>query len=194
MSCFESDSECVLAESRRGGNFRRYEPSKKLRHDPKFPQCTSEALPAATEFSDRNGDGNIPSFVEEAIDKELASELRNPSDALHILAQSEKPEPSEPCAVSVEEERDIHVHGESTATFLDEYELVQKGLVYPDNILDLLHLLVSLDKTEDHDVANLMPDILTIIILIVLLCQPIYSNHLCLTQFANQIFSFSRLF
>lgn len=146
MSCFESDSECVLAESRRGGNFRRYEPSKKPTKGRKVSERTSDALSRMTESIEREVDRNLDSLNKDTIDEQLASELRNPSDALHILAQSEKSESSGSSALRSEEERDALLGGLSTTVSLDEYELFQRGLVHHSNISDLLHLSVSIEQ------------------------------------------------
>ncbi|KAL7905239.1 hypothetical protein GGI35DRAFT_471790 [Trichoderma velutinum] len=140
VSCFESDSECVLAESRRGGNFRRYEPSKKPTKGHKASQRTSGASLRSTKANEKEVDRNLDGLNEDGIDEQLASELRNPSDALHILAQSEKSKASGSSVLPNEEERDGLLRGPSNVVSVDEYELVQRGLVHHSNISELLHL------------------------------------------------------
>ncbi|KAK4062188.1 transcriptional regulator family: Fungal Specific TF [Trichoderma harzianum] len=137
VSCFESDSECVLAESRRGGNFRTYEPSKKSTRSHKASQRTS---PRTTRSTEKEVDRSLDGLNEDVIDEQLASELRNPSDALHILAQSEKSKASGSPVLPNEEERDGFLRGPSNVVSVDEYELVQRGLVNHSNISELLHL------------------------------------------------------
>ncbi|UKZ78793.1 hypothetical protein TrVFT333_006538 [Trichoderma virens FT-333] len=145
VSCFESDSECVLAESRRGGNFRRYEPSKKPTKSRKASQPTSDAPTRTTRSIEKELDRNFDVLNEEVIDEQLASELRNPSDALHILAQSEKSKEMISSVLPSEEGRDVLLRGPSNAVFVDEYELVQRGLVHHSNISELLHLSVGIN-------------------------------------------------
>ncbi|KAL7947113.1 hypothetical protein V8C42DRAFT_352495 [Trichoderma barbatum] len=140
VSCFESDSECVLAESRRGGNFRRYEPSKKPATDSRTSSRTTSAKLRTAKSIEKVPGLNLDVLNDDAIDEQLAAELRNPSDALHILAQSEKSEGSGSSALPSEEERDAPLRGPSSAVFVDEYELVQRGLVQHSNISELLHL------------------------------------------------------
>ncbi|KAF3056970.1 hypothetical protein CFAM422_012566 [Trichoderma lentiforme] len=137
VSCFESDSECVLAESRRGGNFRTYEPTKKSTRSHKASQRTS---PRITRSTEKEVDRSLDGLNEDVIDEQLASELRNPSDALHILAQSEKSKASGSPVLPNEEEHDGLLRGPSNVVSVDEYELVQRGLVNHSNISELLHL------------------------------------------------------
>jgi hypothetical protein len=142
VSCFESDSECILAESRRGGNFRRYEPSKRPAKARTVFRRASNALLRMPEATEKEVDRDLDCLNSGSIAEQLASELRNPSDALHILTQSEKSESSGSSALP-SEEREALLGGLPTAVSLDEYNLVQRGLVHYNNISDLLHLSVS---------------------------------------------------
>ncbi|KAL6859426.1 hypothetical protein J3F83DRAFT_768804 [Trichoderma novae-zelandiae] len=141
VSCLQSNSECVLAESRRGGNFRKYEPNKKqlARNRKASSQRNPDAAPMTIGSIEREPNYTVESMNEDAADGQLASELRNPSDALHILAQSEKPESVASSTLS-EEERDTLSRGPSLAAFVDEYELVERGLIHRTTIGDLLHI------------------------------------------------------
>ncbi|PTB64975.1 hypothetical protein BBK36DRAFT_1203736 [Trichoderma citrinoviride] len=137
VSCLQSNSECVLAESRRGGNFRNYEPNKKQSaRNRKASQRTLDPPPVAAGLTERKSTYHIESLSDNAVDEQLVSELRNPSDALHILAQSEKPESI--ASSTLPQERDDVSRIPSGAAFLSEYELVEKGLIHHTTILDLL--------------------------------------------------------
>ncbi|KAL7935943.1 hypothetical protein V8C35DRAFT_298616 [Trichoderma chlorosporum] len=140
VSCFESNSECVLAESRRGGNFRRYEPGKKSTKSDKASHCTLDAPSRTASFVEKEDYCNFDGSNEDPITEQLASELRNPSDALHILAQSEKSKGSGSSALPMEEERGCSLRESLNATLLDEYELLRKGLIHHLNVSELLHL------------------------------------------------------
>ncbi|KAK1242001.1 hypothetical protein MKX07_007824 [Trichoderma sp. CBMAI-0711] len=70
---------------------------------------------------------------------QLASELRNPSDALRILAQSEKGESAASSTLPEGEPNNLS-HGPYNATFLDEYKLVESGLIHRTAIFELLHI------------------------------------------------------
>lgn len=99
-------------------------------------------------------DRSLDGLNEDIIDEQLASELRNPSDALHILAQSEKSKASGSPVLPNEEERDGLVRGPSNVVTVDEYELVQRGLVHHSNISELLHLSVHIKGREVNFAAN----------------------------------------
>lgn len=135
-----------MAESRRGGNFRTYEPSKKPTRSHRASQRTSGASPRTTRSTEKEVDRSLDGLNEDVIDEQLASELRNPSDALHILAQSEKSKASGSPVLPNEEERDGLLRGPSNVVFVDEYELVQRGLVNHSNISELLHLSVHIKQ------------------------------------------------
>lgn len=154
VSCFESDSECVLAESRRGGNFRRYEPIKKPASRHRASRRASGAPLKTNRPAEKEVDRSLDGLNEDAVDEQLASELRNPSDALQILAQSEKYEASGSSALTSEEESDGILHGPSNAISVDEYELVQRGLIHHNNISELLHLSVDVNQTQVGFAAN----------------------------------------
>ncbi|KAM0251251.1 hypothetical protein ACHAQJ_008284 [Trichoderma viride] len=93
-----------------------------------------------TESVEGEAERDLDSLNSDTIAEQLASELRNPSDALHILTQSEKSGSTRSSALPSEEERDALVGGPPIAVSLDEYDMIQKGLVHRNNISDLLHL------------------------------------------------------
>ncbi|ETS03605.1 hypothetical protein M419DRAFT_42274, partial [Trichoderma reesei RUT C-30] len=140
VSCLQSNSQCVLAESRRGGNFRRYEPNKKHpAKNRKAPKRVPDAPPMALESMEREPKRNGERLNGDAIVGQLVSELRNPSDALHILAQSEKGESAASSTLPEGEPNNLS-NGPSNATFLDEYKLVESGLIHRTAIFELLHI------------------------------------------------------
>ncbi|KAL7815499.1 hypothetical protein V8C26DRAFT_401835 [Trichoderma gracile] len=140
VSCLQSNSDCVLAESRRGGNFRRYEPNKKHpARNRKASQRASDAPPVAIRSIESEPTHNIARSDDDAIDEQLASELRNPSDALHILAQSEKGE-SVGSSTLPDVEHDNLSGGPSRGTFIGEYELVERGVIHHAAIFQLLQI------------------------------------------------------
>ncbi|KAL7809325.1 hypothetical protein V8C44DRAFT_334191 [Trichoderma aethiopicum] len=98
-----------------------------------------DAAPMTVKFVEREPHHHIEGLNGQAIDEQLASELRNPSDALHILAQSEKGDLVASSTLP-EVEQDSLPHGPSNATFLDEYELIQRGLIHRTTISELLHI------------------------------------------------------
>lgn len=191
VSCLQSNSQCVLAESRRGGNFRRYEPNKKHpAKNRKAPKRVPDAPPMALESMEREPKRNGERLNGDAIVGQLVSELRNPSDALHILAQSEKGESAASSTLPEGEPNNLS-NGPSNATFLDEYKLVESGLIHRTAIFELLHMSVN-----RHKVNVARPLLLTralvipaTIILIVPLCRHTCLARLLLTEFSNPTFS-----
>lgn len=90
---------------------------------------------------------NRDSLNDDVVNEQLASELRNPSDALHILAQSEKVE-SVASSTLPEVEHDNLARGPSSATYVDEYELVERGLIHHTTIFELLHMSVNCPEAD----------------------------------------------
>lgn len=110
---------------------------------------------------------------QEADDEDLRMELRNPSDALHILARSgesssQKDPSARPSASEIQSKgnRPGHASGSGPAhpasgthaagqgasdpnyeipsnMVLDDYELVRRGLLHPSVLPELLHMLVA---------------------------------------------------
>lgn len=148
VACYESGSECILAKSRRGGNFRHYR---------RLPRTNSVAgqsdntpgLPSGEPSNDegrtsRDGSSDV-----------LTMELRNPSDALQILALSSDP-PQECQNINGPRTTDTALRGRSNAshgaenhthsihTAFDDYELVLKGVLRPGLVSELLLKYVGL--------------------------------------------------
>lgn len=179
VSCHDSGSQCVLVESRRGGNFRSSRPGQGATHSSQrstrsqgnargvvaVPSISEhdEATPS-TYDSEMDHDGD----EERTTDDSLRMELRNPSDALQILARSSvvssnrpsghhrrqhrhssaaeaptitsMPRPSSsfqniPAVSHVDQHRNC---GLPPTTALDNYELVQRGLLHPSVLPELL--------------------------------------------------------
>lgn len=171
VSCHHMGAECVLAKSRRGTKSRAgQQPSSRSLQDSEPPTFhggvsaplvqvdPSEKEPSAPDYSsDDDGYGNNVTV------EDLCVELRNPSDALHILARSDEtrsnlptigncpsggrisgdrthssPQSSKGTAASLESDQvsgtDKHV-----TTALDDYELVKRGLLIPSILPELLN-------------------------------------------------------
>ncbi|KAH8746944.1 hypothetical protein F5883DRAFT_510097 [Diaporthe sp. PMI_573] len=161
VSCHHSGSDCVLAESSRGGNFRLYKPKCRSQSKSGSSQdltrshnATSEELEEATLFSDASANQ-----ADEGIqDDNLDGELRNPSDALHILAQAEgvdRPRPqtrsltrgngqtdsTSPCLKGhgiYEARLKELIDGESPTPVLDDYDLIKQGRLGRNQVVELL--------------------------------------------------------
>lgn len=110
-------------------------------------------------------------YQEESTDENLGMALRNPSDALHILARSGEGQPDPPIGEdpsayggsesvadaatypsttgpsSLARSTPARTHffpapdnNRPTTTILDDYELVQRGLLHPSELPELLHM------------------------------------------------------
>ena len=167
VSCHDSGSECVLTKSRRGGNFRYY------RTGPGMAAADSvEAAPTHSDNVSSSQEAESPvnegSVVREDSGDLLAMELRNPSDALQILAISGYQPPKSPNAATnpgmqgstetiLSQPHRTRLHAQSTSTIFDDYELVQRGLLRPSLVSELLlkfviHFLFSWHRlTVDLD-------------------------------------------
>ncbi|KAK0388201.1 hypothetical protein NLU13_4446 [Sarocladium strictum] len=163
LDCYRSGSQCVLAGSRRGGNFR----TKKL--DSFHPAAASERSPGATTDAHRyssdsedEANGTNPALAaphavvpESVTDTDLCGELRNPSDALQILAQSDDGDQS--IAGTSPLDRDLNgpvaedgdaarrtkirrLNKPSSPRAIEKYELVERGIVSLGTIPELLQL------------------------------------------------------
>ncbi|KAJ5259387.1 hypothetical protein N7478_012368 [Penicillium angulare] len=153
VACHESGSDCVLTKTRRGGNFRHYRTGSQTAaanvDDTAHTYTENISIPIEAESPDdgrsvsRNDSGDL-----------LAMELRNPSDALHILAFSGDQPPARHSSKSPNAPTDPVVYGsmdttsslsqqsqlhtQSTVTIFDDYELVQRGILRPSIVSELL--------------------------------------------------------
>ena len=152
----------MIARSRRGGNFRQ-RPSISAKDDlqhsrpPKSDDTVRDAAGKSVTIASTPGDEDC----NDIFDQELASELRNPSDALHILATSD-PVAADGGGIPLASEHSDHLvvrtersycairtqfgprGGNHTAELgVDSYELFEKGLLSGEAILDLLFASIS---------------------------------------------------
>ena len=182
VSCHHSGSNCVLSESRRGRHLRASQPKGRepengfdgsiaragddILSAPGRSQTPSHGkMPASLDASAMN---DYDEFGEHTADENLHMELRNPSDALKILARSygsasilhstySKPQtktqppgnapthpsksislPSTPAVVTTKGPSQALDSIPSLTTVLDDYELVQRGLLHPGVLPELL--------------------------------------------------------
>lgn len=131
MSCYCSGNECVLVESRRGGNFR----GRSRRAIEGHQETSSAGRDLRTEAristdreSDRSTQGSDGN--EDGIDEGMCAELRNPSDALHILAQSDE--------TGLLGSRNKPYSQRQEGLALEDYELVKTGVVQLSSLPELL--------------------------------------------------------
>lgn len=151
MSCYQSGNECILStKSRRGGNFRQF------RGGP-------ETEPAESTYISGQQGGESPEQEESEENGHssdvLSMDLRNPSDALQILALSgDQPQRRQSTSISNEpadpgmqdsssaptscEPHQSHYKSQTTASIFDDYELVQRGLLRPSVVSELLFKFV----------------------------------------------------
>ncbi|GKZ27181.1 hypothetical protein AbraIFM66951_001780 [Aspergillus brasiliensis] len=168
VSCHDTKSQCILIKSRRGGNLRQHQSkSYRLRHrktslakdveDTHGPDV--EPADEMTDFAGCSSDGEGSVARQDSRDV-LAMELRNPSDALQILAlsgqdrsesqpqvQFNRANPNEQwdsaaqstsASVSNHSKEPRGYERPSTTPF-DDYELVQRGLLSPSLVSELLY-------------------------------------------------------
>lgn len=147
-SCHVSGSECVLIKSRRGGNFRRQKSG--LASSNATPSRSRETFDSAVGSAEPHSDGEDSATESGDV---LNMELRNPSDALHILALSGENQRNEPRDLSLSdsnitnsgrglnsgEYRAAAQPAKDPTTIFDDYELVQRGLIRPGVVYELLH-------------------------------------------------------
>lgn len=148
VSCHVSGSDCVLIKSRRGGNFRRQKSG--LASSNATPTGSREIFDSAVSSAECHSDGEDSATESGDV---LNMELRNPSDALQILALSGENQRSEPRDLSLSDSNITNSgqglnSGEYRAaaqpekgliTIFDDYELVQRGLIRPGVVYELLH-------------------------------------------------------
>lgn len=176
MSCHNSGSECVLTQSRRGGNFRHYRrrsktpPGLKPSMRVNLTGSSVSSLEPTDNASRPLGyfSGDEDSVAEQETGDVLAMDLRNPSDALQILARSGEthssnqplnqssfvtnsngttdspPQDIGPAVSNLANASQDHRRPATTA--FDDYELVQRGLLRPGQIPELLLMSVTPSK------------------------------------------------
>lgn len=168
LDCYRTGHDCVLATSRRGGNYR------KLRHFERsttdnssigsLPRRREHELAASPQTAKENQTSST--FVDLGEEEPICGELRNPSDALQILAkatgcnQSPRHESSSPktsrssfgeareasdCLAAQARASDhMGSYGQSPdedrqrPQGIYDYELVAKGILQPRTIRELL--------------------------------------------------------
>lgn len=172
MSCHISGSECILAESRRGGNFRHKRATSTAGIlETSLPSLRRSSAPEEVLLSTScqvlepsqcpSNDGE--SGAEQGSGDVLAMELRNPSDALQILARSGETQNSGQLPAQASNIRnaknvqdglsrdglrsslraiDSQLSNKTTPTFFEDYELVQRGLLRPSLVSELLFMSV----------------------------------------------------
>lgn len=179
VSCHNSGSQCVLVESRRGNNFRSNRAGQGATHSSERSISTQgKARGAFAAPSISEDDEATPStdtsqmdnneYAERATDDSLRMELRNPADALQILARSSdassnrtsshgrhqrgrgspantttnssiaRPSSSIDSALAMSEGGHDQHRGRPPTTALDDYDLVQRGLLHPSVLPELL--------------------------------------------------------
>lgn len=179
VSCHDSGSQCVLVESRRGGNFRSSRPGQGATRSSKRSIRSQDnvrgaiAVPSTSEHDDTTPSAydleiDQDGYEDRTADDSLRMELRNPSDALQILARSSVASSNRPSthhrrqhdrnsaadALTISSmpgsssfidnvAANSHVDqdqncGRPSTTALDNYELVQRGLLHPSVLPELL--------------------------------------------------------
>ena len=118
----------------------------------------------------------------------LAMELRNPSDALQILAMSDQVRSGSrlqaqfistanlgeqldaaahrTIATDTNQSPESQCHQSPSATIFDDYELVKRGVLRPSLVFELLHELATLHKTssvstDGDQVSQLLSSVLS---------------------------------
>ncbi|EMT62979.1 C6 transcription factor [Fusarium oxysporum II5] len=181
--CHETGTQCVLAESNRGRGVRSRRQTRQtassLRGSTTFQQAASESH--STSYPSYNGDESAvisnstdenddADYTQENTENGMRMELRNPSDALQILAHSNELE-SSPSGSVVADTDTVNINspthtstqpppfkkgpGSTPArrqgspsdsrskpsfTVLDNYELIQRGILHPALLPELLHI------------------------------------------------------
>ncbi|OJZ90814.1 hypothetical protein ASPFODRAFT_179849 [Aspergillus luchuensis CBS 106.47] len=186
--CHDTKSQCVLIKSRRGGNFRQ--------NQHKSGTSRRQKTPLPTNSGDSNGPDVVPansvsdvtgssSDGEGSVSRQnpgdvLAMELRNPSDALQILAMSgqvrsrSRLQAQFTSTANLEEQLDAAAHRTSasdtnqsqdsqghqrpSATIFDDYELVKRGVLRPSHVFELLHEY----RNDYHPYCPIVPSYLLV--------------------------------
>jgi hypothetical protein len=167
VSCHFSGSECIVADSRRGGNFRHKRATLTAGNletlSPSLRRTVPENVPldkSCNVAEPSNSPLNdVVSTAEQESGDVLAMELRNPSDALQILARSGETQTSDQSpaqASNIQNSKvisdtlprdgsaplmranEVQHRSRTRPAFFDDYELVQRGLLRPSLVSELL--------------------------------------------------------
>lgn len=121
----------------------------------------SESLDAITvspQVQDYPSDAEMQEYTADGAPEPLRMALRNPSDALQILAYSQDDKPVSarslstaysdatgrlPPQATTPASTTTCVNGTTPSFILDDYELVQRGLIHPSILPELLHMSVT---------------------------------------------------
>lgn len=171
-SCHVSGSDCVLTKSRRGGNFRHRQKAGLISSNSNGTPTAREIFgPPVGQSCGTASAAECPSDGEDSAAEEsgdvLNMELRNPSDALQILALSGENQRGEPRQSNISDSniagcnnrglnsagntRSADTQSKGSTTIFDDYELVQRGLIRPGVVYELLHRSVSLSYRDSSD-------------------------------------------
>ncbi|KAE8138664.1 hypothetical protein BDV38DRAFT_292222 [Aspergillus pseudotamarii] len=169
LSCYDAGTECILIKSRRGGNFRQHRPESETLRGSRASLLThieDSSEVGVESFRNMSDLARCSSDDEDSVARQdsgdvLAMELRNPSDALQILALSGQaqstnqprdqssniaspsdrmypaPQDTDPAASSQPEIP--KPYKPPSTTIFDDYELVQRGLLRPSLVSELLY-------------------------------------------------------
>jgi len=158
VACHHSGSKCVLAVSRRG---RQATSGVAAGSDHITIAQRSESLDAITvslQVPDHPSDAEMQEYTADGPPEPLRMALRNPSDALQILAYSQDDKPVStrslstaysdatgrlPSQAASPARTTARVNGPTPSFILDDYELVQRGLLHPCVLPELLHMSVT---------------------------------------------------
>lgn len=145
--CFRSGQECILAPSRRGGDYTQFRKPNKRKSKSARTNVISSAADPGTE-------GNANESPE-ADQSPLYSELKNPSDALQVLARvathdGDTTRAHNSCSPNdqVASSRPGEVFSQNAldafaSPGIQSYKLVADGVVLPETILQLLQQYVQ---------------------------------------------------
>ena len=155
VACHHSGSKCVLAVSRRG---RQTTNGVTGGSDNITIAQRSESLDAITvspQVPGYTSDAEMQEYTTDGPPEPLRMALRNPSDALQILAYSQDDKPVSARSLSTaysdatgrvapqatSPARSTSCDNQTIPSFiLDDYELVQRGLIHPSILPELLHM------------------------------------------------------
>ncbi|CAG7983524.1 unnamed protein product [Penicillium olsonii] len=186
LSCHETESECVLVQSRRGGNFRIPRRSNPPRPDTVPPDNPAQVDHTADTAADGSNVGccrarvssttNEGALAGQELDHVLAMDLQNPSDALQILAQSgrkysrdnrrdnassrhsthEADSSIRERRPSIDENTTSTDHRRPGIAAFDSFELVQRKILSTELVFELLHTSVALYHASIGEMDKLM--------------------------------------
>ncbi|RFN54478.1 alpha-ketoglutarate-dependent 2,4-dichlorophenoxyacetate dioxygenase [Fusarium flagelliforme] len=171
VSCHHSGSKCVLAVSRRG---RHATSGVAVGSDHITIAQRGESLDAITvspQTRDYPSDAEMQEYTADGPPEPLPMALRNPSDALQILAYSQDDKPVSARSLSTAysdttgrlpphatspAHSTTSVNGTTPSFILDDYELVQRGLIHPSILPELLHIYTK----NYHPYCPIVPEYL----------------------------------